>query len=220
MVMLNLREVVTTGTKERNEWRTTFRENVEKQMDSKISNFIHRLKIEPLVKKAALRGQQSITIKLRRPFMKWHHLTDYIVECKSIDNNLQYGLNYNQFLNEIKSNLEQEGSIQCQIKFEEDSKTNKLRMKSIVLNWESLVPLTLIINLPWGGFVEVDDFIENETFGQMITRLGLHPRDGTNVSIEDEGKNLSRIKVSRYHGKMVNFVVEREHVAESFDLDE
>lgn len=220
MVMLNLREVVTTGTKERNEWRTTFRENVEKQMDSKISNFIHRHKIEPLVKKAALRGQQSITIQLRRPFMKWHHLTDYIVECKSIDNNLQYGLNYNQFLNEIKSNLEQEGSIQCQIKFEEDSKTNKLRMKSIVLNWESLVPLTLIINLPWGGFVEVDDFIENETFGQMITRLGLHPRDGTNVSIEDEGENLSRIKVSRYHGKMVNFVVEREHVAESFDLDE
>jgi hypothetical protein len=220
MVILNLREVVTTGTKERNEMRTTFRENVKKQMDDKISNFIHRLKIEPLVKKAALRGQQSITIKLPRLFMKWHHFTDYVVECKSIDNNLQYGLNYNQFLNEIKSNLEQEGSIQCQIKFEEDSKTNKLRMKSIVLNWENLVPLTLIINLPWGGFLEVDDFIENETFGQIITRLGLHPRDGTNVSIEDEGKNLSRIKVSRYQGKTVNFVVEREHEAESFDLDE
>ena len=103
---------------------------------------------------------------------------------------------------------------------EEDTKTNKLKMKSIVLNWKNLVPLTLLINLPWGGFIEVDDFIENETFGQIITRLGLHPRDGTNVSIEDEGKNLSRIKVSRYHGKTVNFVVEREHEAESFDLDE
>jgi hypothetical protein len=220
MVMLNLREVVTTGTKERNEMRMTFRENVEKQMDGMINKFIHRHKIESLVKKAALRGEQSITIPLRRPFMKWHHLTDYVVECKSIDDNLQYGLNYARFLNEIESNLEQEGSIQCKIEFDQDGKTKRFRMKSITLTWENLVPLTVIINLPWGGFLEVDDFVDNETFGQLITRLSLQPRDGSNVSIVEEGRNLGRVNVSRYHGKTVDFVIERNNEEEPFDLNE
>ena len=93
-------------------------------------------------------------------------------------------------------------------------------MKSITLNWENLVPLTVIINLPWGGFLEVDDFVDNETFGQLITRLSLQPRDGSNVSIVEEGRNLGRVKVSRYHGKTVDFVIERNNEQEPFDLNE
>ena len=92
-------------------------------------------------------------------------------------------------------------------------------MTEIKLDWESMVPLSVMIDFHYGGFIEVDDFVENETFAQLIVRKGLEPRDGSRVFIDDAGKNLNRIKVSRYHGKSVSLTVEQLQNEESFDLD-
>ena len=92
-------------------------------------------------------------------------------------------------------------------------------MTEIKLDWESMVPLSVMVDFQYGGFIEVDDFVENETFAQLIVRKGLEPRDGSRVFIEDAGKNLNRIKVSRYHGKSVSLTVERAQNEGPFDLD-
>ena len=217
--MINLRELVLASKKDRDEMRSSFQNEVEKRMDNDVSKFIKNHKIESLVKKSALRGEHTITIPVRRSFKGWHHPTDFFVERKSIEDNLHVGLNYNQFVNQVKQHLEQEGAVSCQIHFEHEPKSSQLRMISIELDWKSMVPLSVIIEFHYGGFIEIDDFVENETFGQLIARKGLEPRDGTQVFIEDAGKNLNRIKVSRYHGKSVSLAGAWVDQEESFDLN-
>jgi len=217
--MINLRELVLASKKDRDEMRSSFQNEVEKRMDNDVSKFIKNHKIESLVKKSALRGEHTITIPVRRSFKGWHHPTDFFVERKSIDDNLHVGLNYNQFVNQVKQNLEQEGSVTCQIHFEHEPKSSQLRMIALELDWESMVPLSVMIDFHYGGFIEIDDFVENETFGQLIVRKALGPRDGTRVFIEDAGKNLNRVKVSRYHGKSVSLTVEQLQNEEPFDLN-
>ena len=92
-------------------------------------------------------------------------------------------------------------------------------MIALELDWESMVPLSVMIDFHYGGFIEIDDFVENETFAQLIVRKALGPRDGTRVFIEDAGKNLNRVKVSRYHGKSVSLTVEQLQNEEPFDLN-
>ena len=217
--MINLRELVLASKKDRDEMRSSFQNEVEKRMDHDVSKFIKNHKIESLVKKSALRGEHTITIPVRRSFKGWHRPTDFFVERKSIDDNLHVGLNYNQFVNQVKQNLEQEGSVTCQIHFEHEPKSSQLRMIALELDWESMVPLSVMIDFHYGGFIEIDDFVENETFGQLIVRKALGPRDGTRVFIEDAGKNLNRVKVSRYHGKSVSLTVEQLQNEEPFDLN-
>lgn len=217
--MINLKELILASKNERVALRSSFQNEVEKRMENDISNFIKRHKIEALVKKSALRGEHTITIPIRRPFKGWHHPTDFFVERKSTDDNLHVGLNYNQFVNQVKQHLEQEDSVSCQIQFEHEPKSGQLRMAAIELDWESMVPLSVMIDFHYGGFIEIDDFVENETFAQLIVRKALSPRDGTRVFIEDAGKNLNRIKVSRYHGKSVSLTVEQLQNEESFDLN-
>lgn len=217
--MINLKELVLESKNERVALRSSFQNEVEKRMENDISNFIKRHKIEALVKKSALRGEHTITIPIRRPFKGWHHPTDFFVERKSTDDNLHVGLNYNQFVDQVKQHLEQEDSVSCQIQFEHEPKSGQLRMAAIELDWESMVPLSVMIDFHYGGFIEIDDFVENETFAQLIVRKALSPRDGTRVFIEDAGKNLNRIKVSRYHGKSVSLTVEQLQNEESFDLN-
>lgn len=217
--MINLKELVLASKNERVALRSSFQNEVEKRMENDISNFIKRHKIEALVKKSALRGEHTITIPIRRPFKGWHHPTDFFVERKSTDDNLHVGLNYNQFVNQVKQHLEQEDSVSCQIQFEHEPKSGQLRMVAIELDWESMVPVSVMIDFHYGGFIEIDDFVENETFAQLIVRKALSPRDGTRVIIQDAGKNLNRIKVSRYHGKSVSLIVEQLQNEESFDLN-
>lgn len=217
--MINLKELVLASKNERVALRSSFQNEVEKRMENDISNFIKRHKIEALVKKSALRGEHTITIPIRRPFKGWHHPTDFFVERKSTDDNLHVGLNYNQFVNQVKQHLEQEDSVSCQIQFEHEPKSGQLRMVAIELDWESMVPVSVMIDFHYGGFIEIDDFVENETFAQLIVRKALSPRDGTRVFIQDAGKNLNRIKVSRYHGKSVSLTVERAQNEGPFDLD-
>jgi hypothetical protein len=217
--MINLREIVLESKKERATLRTSFQDEVEKRMENEISNFIKRHKIEALVKKSALRGGHTITVPIRKPFKGWFHPTDFLVERKSTDDNLHVGLNYNQFVNRLKQHLEQEGSVSCRIQYEREPKSDQLRMNAIELDWESMMPLSVMVDFQYGGFIEVDDFVENETFAQLIVRKGLEPRDGSRVFIEDAGKNLNRIKVSRYHGKSVSLTVERAQNEGPFDLD-
>lgn len=217
--MINLKELVLASKNERVALRSSFQNELEKRMENDISNFIKRHKIEALVKKSALRGEHTITIPIRRPFKGWHHPTDFFVERKSTDDNLHVGLNYNQFVDQVKQHLEQEDSVSCQIQFEHEPKSGQLRMAAIELDWESMVPLSVMIDFHYGGFIEIDDFVENETFAQLIVRKALSPRDGTRVFIEDAGKNLNRIKVSRYHGKSVSLTVEQLQNEESFDLN-
>tara|TARA_B110000008_G_C16971744_1_gene564201 strand:+ start:2341 stop:3012 length:672 start_codon:yes stop_codon:yes gene_type:complete len=217
--MINLKELVLASKNERVALRSSFQNEVEKRMENDISNFIKRHKIEALVKKSALRGEHTITIPIRRPFKGWHHPTDFFVERKSTDDNLHVGLNYNQFVNQVKQHLEQEDSVSCQIQFEHEPKSGQLRMVAIELDWESMVPVSVMIDFHYGGFIEIDDFVENETFAQLIVRKALSPRDGTRVFIQDAGKNLNRIKVSRYHGKSVSLMVEQLQNEESFDLN-
>tara|TARA_B110000003_G_C16652392_1_gene534769 strand:+ start:5675 stop:6346 length:672 start_codon:yes stop_codon:yes gene_type:complete len=217
--MINLKELVLASKNERVALRSSFQNEVEKRMENDISNFIKRHKIEALVKKSALRGEHTITIPIRRPFKGWHHPTDFFVERKSTDDNLHVGLNYNQFVNQVKQHLEQEDSVSCQIQFEHEPKSGQLRMVAIELDWESMVPVSVMIDFHYGGFIEIDDFVENETFAQLIVRKALSPRDGTRVFIQDAGKNLNRIKVSRYHGKSVSLIVEQLQNEESFDLN-
>lgn len=217
--MINLKELVLESKKERVALRSSFQDEVEKRMQKDISNFIKRHKIAALVKKSALRGGHTITIPIRRPFKGWFHPTDLFVERKSIDDNLRVGLNYNQFVTQVKEHLEEEGSVSCTIHYEEKPKSGQYRMTAIELDWESMVPLSVIVDFHYGGFIEIDDFVENETFAQLIVRKALAPRDGTRVFIEDAGKNLNRIKVSRYHGKSVSLTVEQLQNEEPFDLD-
>lgn len=217
--MINLKELVLASKNERVALRSSFQNEVEKRMENDISHFIKRHKIEALVKKSALRGEHTITIPIRRPFKGWHYPTDFFVERKSTDDNLHVGLNYNQFVNQVKQHLEQEDSVSCQIQFEHEPKSGQLRMVAIELDWESMVPVSVMIDFHYGGFIEIDDFVENETFAQLIVRKALSPRDGTRVFIQDAGKNLNRIKVSRYHGKSVSLVVEQLQNEESFDLN-
>ena len=217
--MINLKELVLASKNERVALRSSFQNEVEKRMENDISNFIKRHKIEALVKKSALRGEHTITIPIRRPFKGWHHPTDFFVERKSTDDNLHVGLNYNQFVNQVKQHLEQEDSVSCQIQFEHEPKSGQLRMVAIELDWESMEPVSVMIDFHYGGFIEIDDFVENETFAQLIVRKALSPRDGTRVFIQDAGKNLNRIKVSRYHGKSVSLIVEQLQNEESFDLN-
>lgn len=217
--MINLKELVLASKNERVALRSSFQNELEKRMENDISNFIKRHKIEALVKKSALRGEHTITIPIRRPFKGWHHPTDFFVERKSTDDSLHVGLNYNQFVDQVKQHLEQEDSVSCQIQFEHEPKSGQLRMAAIELDWESMVPLSVMIDFHYGGFIEIDDFVENETFAQLIVRKALSPRDGTRVFIEDAGKNLNRIKVSRYHGKSVSLTVEQLQNEESFDLN-
>ena len=212
--MINLRELVLESKKERLALRTSFQDEVEKRMENDISTFIKRHKIETLVKKSALRGGHTITIPIRRPFKGWFYPTDFFVERKSTDDNLHVGLNYNHFVNHLK-----EHSVSCQIHYEHEPKSGQLRMNAIELDWESMVPLSVMIDLHHGGFIEIDDFVENETFAQLIIRKALGPRDGTRVFIEDAGKNLNRIKVSRYHGKRVSSTVEQLPAEGSCDLN-
>lgn len=219
VINIDLKELVLASKMERVALRSSFQEEVEKRMGNDISRFIKSHKIETLVKKSALRGEHTITIPIRRPFKGWHHPTDFFVERKSADDNLHVGLNYSQFVNQLNQHLEQEGSVSCQIHFEHNLKSRQLRMIAIELDWESMVPLSVMIDFDYGGFIEIDDFIENETFGQLIARKGLRPRDGSTVFIEDAGKDLNRIKVSRYHGKSVRLTVERLHQDESYDLN-
>ena len=216
---INLREIILASKNERVALRSSFQDEVEKRMENDISSFIKRHKIEALVKKSALRGMHTITIPIRRPFKVWHHPTDFFVERKSTDDNLHVGLNYNQFVNHLKQHLEEEDSVSCEIHYEHEPKSDRLRMTEIKLDWESMVPLSVMVDFQYGGFIEVDDFVENETFAQLIVRKGLEPRDGSRVFIEDAGKNLNRIKVSRYHGKSVSLTVERAQNEGPFDLD-
>lgn len=217
--MINLRELVLESKKERLALRTSFQDEVEKRMENEISNFINRHKIEALVKKSALRGGHTITIPIRKPFRGWFHPTDFFVERKSTDDHLYVGLNYNQFVNRLKQHLEEEGSVSFRIHYEREPKSGQLRMNAIELDWESMVPLSVMIDFHYGGFIEINDFVENETFAQLIIRKALGPRDGTRVFIEDAGKNLNRIKVSRYHGKSVSLTVEQLQDEGSFDLN-
>jgi len=217
--MLDLKSVVIASREKRSALRESYAADVQKKLEGKIASFIQRHKIESLVQTAALQGKNSVTIPVRSSFKKWHHPTDYIAEKKSTEKNLSIGLNFNQYVGQIKKWLDDEGDVECHIHFEEDSKSGKIRMNQLEMSWKSLVPLTLIINFQYGGFQEVDNFIENETFGQLLIRLGLNPRDGTKVSIKDGGKNLNRIKVSRYHGKSVTLVPELPENGDSFDLD-